>query len=139
MFGKPNGTPNGSTPEVLPQMGTGPMMLMKALGLDPAALAGKVGEFEATFKAGLQTLVERSQSIDERLAVIDARLAALVERQAAFESALESRIDKNLVALADSMVDIQRVQRGPGPGPGAGAETAKLGPVRETKRSSKTN
>lgn len=51
-------------------LGTGPAMLMRALGLDPAELMNKAGEFEVFAKAAITELVERSKAIDMALAEV---------------------------------------------------------------------
>jgi Arc/MetJ-type ribon-helix-helix transcriptional regulator len=142
MFNRTNGHTSGTVSTLEAEgiekpvsLGTGPIMLMRALGFDPTMLLAMVTEFEQAFKAGMRTLVDRSQAIDEGLKALheqmrqqDARLTAIDERL----QALDTRSDKNFEAFSIFCADITRHLQAIAAGPAE--QTPKLGPVRETKR-----
>jgi hypothetical protein len=95
-----------------PPANTGFMLMFRAfaltLGIDPAQLAGKLGEFEGIIKTTLQKLSAKADSFDTSLAAIRQR-----------QEEQEARSDANLAAISASLADIaeqlKRMQQQPGP------------------------
>jgi hypothetical protein len=89
---------NGNDPEVVQPLGTGPMMLLKALGFDPTILMEELLQFQRIIKGGIDELVARMKAIDESLAELKQRVPTAEDQIEARER--EKRIDENLTALS---------------------------------------
>lgn len=113
MFGRSNEAQNPEVipPKTAPSLGTGPAMLMRALGVDPQELMNKAGEFEVFAKAAITELIERMKAIDTKLAELKAagvvqgseeRLKFLEDRLVSFEE----RTTENLLRMTEGFAEL---------------------------------
>ncbi len=128
MFGRNNSreTTEISKPTVvIPTRGTGPMMLLRTLGLDPEQLFQTFQGLEQVLRAAVGEVLERSRVMGERMEssaqaqIVTLSKLDLIEARMTALDAQNAENSANIKILLESLAELHRRQLASFPEPGA--------------------